>query len=217
MSSDLTFSLDFSSCTDLNSSRHRSFLSMSPLPSPSPAPVSFMVTQQTLSFSNPDDLLKHATHNWQDNYVTADLYTRKLIEPFIRRPFFILLRCDAPLMERFNRLKRYNFLVQSNSFYRYSCTNSFVDVSLEDFIQEDDRTVFGSPLSPDSDLSKVDCLQNLADFVNIHVSNSFPNLEGLHRHLDTLDLLHPEHLRPNWEDYFMVRHACSAEAARVTT
>ena len=81
--------------------------------------------------------------------------------------------------------------------------SSFVNVSLEDFVQEDDRTVFGSLLSPD--LSKVNCLRNLADLVNVHVNNAFPSLECLHRHLDSLDLLHPEHLRPNWETYFMVR------------
>lgn len=83
------------------------------------------------------------------------------------------------------------------------CANSFVNASLEDFIQEDDRIVFGSLLSPE--LSKANCLRNLNDLVNFHVNNSFPNLECLHRHLDALDLLHPEHLRPNWETYFMVR------------
>ncbi|KAF8807844.1 hypothetical protein BYT27DRAFT_7100059 [Phlegmacium glaucopus] len=154
---------------------------MSPLTSP--APTSLTVPQHTLYFSAPGGLLKYATGNWRNNYVTIDLYTKELIEPFIRRPFFILLRCDAPLMERFNRSK------------------SFLNISLENFVQEDDRTVFGSLLSPNS--SKASCLQNLADLVNIHVNNSFPNLEDLYRHLDTLDLLHPEHLRPSWDTYFM--------------
>lgn len=86
--------------------------------------------------------------------------------------------------------------------YRYSYASSFVNVSLEDFIQEDDRTVFGS--LPSADLAKTNCLRNLADLVNFDINNSFPNLEALYRHLDTIDLLHPEHLRPNWETYFMV-------------
>ena len=85
-----------------------------------------------------------------------------------------------------------------------------MNVSLEDFVQEDDRTVFGSLLLPD--LSKSKCLRNLADLVNFHVNNSFPSLECLHRHLDVLDLLHPEHLRPNWETYFMVRPTLSSNA-----
>jgi len=191
-----SFALDSSSRTDLSlPTKHLSFLSISPLLSPA---------QDTLCFSTSGELLKYVTENWRNNYVTVDLYTRELIEPFIRRPFFILLRCDAPLIERFNRSKRYEVL--SDPFYRYSCTSSFVDVSLEDFVQEDDRIVFGSLLSPD--LSKANCLQNLADLVTIHVNNSFLNLEALHRYLDTLDLLHPEHLRPSWDTYFMVRRVC---------
>lgn len=81
-----------------------------------------------------------------------------------------------------------------------------MNVSLEDFVLEDDRTVFGPLLWPKS--SKENCLRNLADLVNIHVNNIFPNLESFHRHLDTLDLLHPEYLRPSWDTYFMVRQTC---------
>lgn len=85
-------------------------------PFPSPTPMSFMIQQQTLCFPTPDELLKYVTDNWQDNYVTVDLYTRQLVEPFIRRPFFSLLRCDAPLMQRFKRSKRYGLLVQFDTF-----------------------------------------------------------------------------------------------------
>jgi len=177
--SDMAFCLDFSSRTDPDLAKQLSFLSMTP---PSPIPTTFKITvpQQTLCFSTPGELLKYVTNNWQNNYVTVDLHTRELIEHFIRRPFFILLRCDAPLMERFKRSK------------------NFVNVSLENFVQEDDRTVFGSV-----NLSNGNCLQNLADLVTVQVDNSFPDLEGLHRHLDTLGLLHPEYLRPGWETYFM--------------
>jgi dCMP deaminase len=104
LSSDSTFSLDdSSSCTDPNLTRNLSFLSMGSVPSPGPTP------QQTLCFSTPGELLDYVTYNWQNNYVTVDLNTRELVELFIRRPFFNLLCCDAPLMERFNRSKRYGF------------------------------------------------------------------------------------------------------------
>ena len=187
-------SLDVSSGTDPNLTRNLIFLSMG---SPGLNP------QQTLSFSTPGELLEYVTYNWQNNYVTVDLCTRELVEVFIRRPFFNILCCDAPLMERFNRSKRYYYWFNLIHLSIYSCASSFINVSLEDFVQEDDRTVFGSLLLPD--LSKANCLRNLADLVNFHVNNSFPDLECLHRHLDTLDLLHPEHLRPNWDTYFMVR------------
>ena len=105
LSSDSISSLDVSSRTDTNLTRNLSFLSMGHVPSPGPIP------QQSLCFSTPGELLEYVTCNWQNNYVTVNLYTRELVELFIRRPFFNLLYCDAPLMDRFNRSKRYGFLV----------------------------------------------------------------------------------------------------------
>ncbi|KAF8913132.1 cytidine deaminase-like protein [Gymnopilus junonius] len=158
--------------------KHLSFLSMSPLPSP--APISnTMLQSQALCFSSHTQLLKYVTENWRDNFVTSNLCTKELIEPFIRRPFFLLLSSDAPLLERFQRSK------------------SYADVPLQDFVEEDDRIVFGSPSS------RANSLQNLAEFVNIQVVNSFSSLQLLHSYLDDLNLLHPEHLRPSWDAYFM--------------
>ena len=101
LSSDSASSLDVSSRTDPDMSRKFLSLSMGPVPSPG------AISQQTLCFSTPGELLEYVTCNWQNNYVTVDLSTRELVETFIRRPFFSLLCCDAPLIERFNRLKRY--------------------------------------------------------------------------------------------------------------
>ena len=98
-------SLDVSSRTDPDLSQNFLSLSMGPVPPSDPTP------QQTLSFSTPGELLEYVTCNWQNNYVTVDLNTRELVETFIRRPFFSLLCCDAPLMERFNRSKRYVFFL----------------------------------------------------------------------------------------------------------
>ena len=101
--SDSTSSLDVSSQARSDPNLSRRFLSLSLGSVPSPAAIS----HQDLCFSTPAELLKYVTSNWQNNYVTLDLYTRELVETFIRRPFFNLLCCDAPLIERFNRLKRY--------------------------------------------------------------------------------------------------------------
>ncbi|KAF8167618.1 cytidine deaminase-like protein [Crassisporium funariophilum] len=182
----MTANLDYSSRSDAAAlSKHLSFLSMSPLPSP--APTTFIIsqnTQQTLCFPSTAELLKYVTENWRKNFVTIDLCTRELVEPFTRRPFFILLRTDAPLMERFRRSK------------------SFVNTSLEDFAQEDDRIVFGSQPSSES-ISKATSLQSLTELANVQIINTFPSLQGLYTHLDHVDLLHPEHLRPSWDAYFM--------------
>ncbi|KIM47742.1 hypothetical protein M413DRAFT_417056 [Hebeloma cylindrosporum] len=152
---------------------------MSPLPSPASTQTYSTLQPQTLCFSDAAELLKYVTENWRRNFVTTDIHSRELIEPFIRRPFFLLLNVDAPMLERYNRSK------------------SVLDISLHDFVNDDDRIVFrGEPTRSSS-------LQSLSDLVNIQVGNSFTTLQGLHAHLDDVDLLHPEHLRPSWDAYFM--------------
>jgi dCMP deaminase len=83
---------------------------------------------------------------------------------------------------------------------------SACNLSMADFLEEDDRTMFGTC---DSKLQSTvtDCLYRMADLVNISVINSFSTLQQLHAYLDRLDLLDSEHLRPSWDSYFMVsRH-----------
>jgi len=80
---------------------------MSPLPSPISTRSYSTLHPPTLCFSGAADLLKYVTENWRQNFVTTDLYARELIEPFIRRPFFLLLSVDAPMLERYNRSKRF--------------------------------------------------------------------------------------------------------------
>ena len=102
LSSGSTSSLDISSRTDPDLSRKFLSLSVGSVPA---------ISHQDLCFSTPAELLEYVTCNWQNNYVTVDLYTRELVETFIRRPFFNLLCCDAPLMDRFNRSMRYGFFL----------------------------------------------------------------------------------------------------------
>ncbi|KAJ6621190.1 cytidine deaminase-like protein [Mycena sp. CBHHK59/15] len=146
---------------------------------PHPSAASF--DKQPRCFSSPSSLLQYVTRNWRQDFVTADICTRDIVEMFAKRPFFLLLSVDAPLLDR---------------FYRF---NSFDSVSLEDFVREDDGLVFGASAIQEPDSS----LRSLSDLVNIYVSNTFQNLEALHSHLDGLNLLDPGHLRPQWDAYFM--------------
>ncbi|KAJ7110048.1 cytidine deaminase-like protein [Mycena epipterygia] len=160
---------------DQVASKHLSFLSMGPMPQASPANFS----EKPRCFSSSAVLLDYVTRNWQQDFVTVDLHTRDVVEAFVKRPFFMLLSIDAPLLDRFYR------------------SNSIRSVSLEDFVREDDGIVFGSQEVP------VSSLHNLSDLVNIHIANTFHNLSMLHSHLDDLNLLDPGHLRPQWDAYFM--------------
>ena len=59
-----------------------------------------------ITFASAKELLDYVTTNWRQNFVTVDLCTRHLVEPFIRRPFFMLVSVDAPLYVRFTRANR---------------------------------------------------------------------------------------------------------------
>ncbi|KAJ6604823.1 cytidine deaminase-like protein [Mycena vulgaris] len=145
---------------------------------PGQASIASRFDEKPRCFSSPSSLLDYVTRNWRLDFVTVDLYTRDVVETFVKRPFFLLLSIDAPLLDRFHR---------SN--------DSPHSVSLEEFVREDDSIVFG--------VGEASSLHNLSDLVNIHVSNTFPNVSMLHSHLDDLNLLDPGHFRPHWDAYFM--------------
>ena len=48
-------------------------------------------------------MLDHITRNWLKHHVTMDLRTYDDIEPFIKRPFFLLVFVDGPLSVRYQR------------------------------------------------------------------------------------------------------------------
>ena len=80
-------------------------------------------------------------------------------------------------------------------------------IPLDVFVQEHDEIVFGntSHLSDSPTIGSAhSSLHSLRNLVNVHIVNSFSSLPALHRHLDSLDLLNPERLRPSWDAYFMV-------------
>ncbi|KAJ3998521.1 cytidine deaminase-like protein [Lentinula boryana] len=46
-------------------------------------------------------------------------------------------------------------------------------------------------------------LERYRHLVNVRVDNDFPSKHALHAHIESLDLLNPLHLRPDWDMYFM--------------
>lgn len=47
-------------------------------------------------------------------------------------------------------------------------------------------------------------LHAVSSLVKLTVINTFQTVLGLHDHLDSLDILSAERLRPRWDSYFMV-------------
>ncbi|KAJ4485820.1 cytidine deaminase-like protein [Lentinula aciculospora] len=166
-----------------NAEKHLSFLTFDATPLPSPSPIFLegpsenspdVDTLSPLAFRNPTELLHYVTRNWKSNFVTTDLRTRGVIEMFMKRPFFMLLHLDGPLLQRYRR---------SNS-----------STPLQIFAAEDDEQRFGRESSS---------LNGMADLANMRVVNNLSSVSAFHAHIESLDLLNPLHSRPNWDMYFM--------------
>jgi hypothetical protein len=59
----------------------------------------------SLRFNTPVEMLDYATKNWRSHFVTEDLPTHEhdVLDPFLKRPFFLLVEVDAPLLVRLAR------------------------------------------------------------------------------------------------------------------
>ncbi|KIJ45065.1 hypothetical protein M422DRAFT_29922 [Sphaerobolus stellatus SS14] len=138
----------------------------------------------TLYFETPAALLEYVTQHWLESFVTCDLDTPELVELFNKRPFFLLVFIDAPLLTRYRR--------------------SHFNTSLESFVEEDDALHYGTPaLSTSKPKHQYAPLQRLSRFANIHLINPFDTLSELHAYLREFNLTNPDRLRPQWDTYFM--------------
>ncbi|KAN0100336.1 Cytidine deaminase-like protein [Tylopilus felleus] len=164
-----------------DTSERQSFLNMN-----SPVSSTFPHRSQPVLFASPEKLLDHVTRNWRKNFVTVNLTCTPLVSLFAKRPFFLLVNVDAPLLQRYRRLQGPDSL------------------SLEEFVREDDECVFGTDVySTDSDQKSLSGLRGLNHLVKLNIINTFQSLSELHFHLDFLDLINAERLRPQWDTYFM--------------
>ena len=86
-----------------------SFLSLDSA-APSPISTGFQrqaAPDQPLWFASAAELLEHVTLNWRSNFVTRDLRTERMIQMFIKRPFFMLVSVDGPISDRFHRANKF--------------------------------------------------------------------------------------------------------------
>ncbi|KAF8140572.1 cytidine deaminase-like protein [Boletus edulis] len=152
----------------------------------SPVSSAFPHRSNPMAFSSPEELLDHVTRNWRKDFVTIDLTSAPLIALFVKRPFFLLVNVDAPLLQRYRRLQGSGSL------------------SLEEFVRQDDACVFGTDLNPSrSDQKSLHGLRGINHLVKLNIINAFESLRELHLHLDSLDIPNTERLRPRWDTYFM--------------
>jgi hypothetical protein len=90
------------------------------------------------------------------------------------------------------------------SFFDRRLTLAKHHVSLEKFVADHDAEVYGRPLLR-AQLDGRSPIQELEKLVHLRIDNPFQSVPDLHAHLDSLDLLNVDRLRPQWDTYFMVR------------
>ncbi|KAK8869968.1 hypothetical protein IAR55_000538 [Kwoniella newhampshirensis] len=187
-----------------------------PLESPSISPASSASasasasssssSSSSLTFPGSASMLDYVTRNWLAHNVTTDLRSYEDIEPFMKRPFFLLVSVDGPLRVRYEREKA-----------RLSAREGHT-MTLEEFVDNHDTLLNGSLPSTittsSSSLGSIGAPTTLShhpqtDFrrtlslAHISICNNFPDVSALHWYLDRLDLLDEERLRPGWDTYFM--------------
>lgn len=171
----------------------------------------------TVALPDSKRMLDWATDRWNKNYVTLDLVKAEDLEMFIKRPFFLCVEVDGPVMLRWGRWK----------------SKHGEDRSLDEFVRLDDQVTFGSgPSSPASspsappmrstdssrslvggngildnlsitDPASSSGLNALRRYVHLRITNTFPTLMLLHAHLTALNLPSTTRLRPDWDTYFL--------------
>ncbi|PIL31700.1 hypothetical protein GSI_06403 [Ganoderma sinense ZZ0214-1] len=188
------------SLSHLGSNPHRvSFLSMvSPLSPDVASPAQDEEARRPMVFHSPTALLSHVTKNWQTNFVTLDLHTLDELTEFMTRPFVLVASVDAPLLERYRRSLQW-------SDYDH----------LEDFIREHDTFYYGPDDQGSGQVTpkfhrpvavgqpSTSSFRSLSQLATVHVVNAFQTIPALHRHLEEVNLLDPDRLRPGWDTYFM--------------
>lgn len=139
-------------------------------------------------FETSHELLAYVTGKWLDKFVIV-LETVDEVEVLSKRPFFLHLAVEAPLMLRYKR-------------YLQQCTGESRDtLSIEQFIERSDNYQFKK-----SGL-------NMTARAHVAAVNDAPTIQLLYIKLNNLNLDDPTRLRPDWDAYFMKLADLAAQRA----
>ncbi|EJD54210.1 hypothetical protein AURDEDRAFT_79039 [Auricularia subglabra TFB-10046 SS5] len=170
-------------------------------------------------------MLDYVTRNWQTDFVTMALDgTRpEILAEFARRPFCSILHVDAPVLARWERARKKARKAQE----RAPTLDEFVEEDDTLVFGAPDPTGASEqnpgPITPDVyenvPLPPVPgtgalrvrtapalrpSLNASSHLVSLRISNGYATKPALFAHLDSLDIVRPDRLRPTWDDYFMM-------------
>ncbi|KAL9108555.1 MAG: hypothetical protein Q9227_006641 [Pyrenula ochraceoflavens] len=140
-------------------------------------------------------LVEYATKRWQEHFVMTDVRDQNSLDLLLRRPFFLFLYVDAPLLLRW---KRYN---------DQCAAKQAAPFPLNDFVEASDEELY----YPSSSFHN-NGLANLADQAQVvRIFNGSESLTSLHSTLGDLNLTNQQRLRPSWDQYFMELASLAAQ------
>ncbi|KAJ2898547.1 uncharacterized protein MKZ38_003838 [Zalerion maritima] len=139
-----------------------------------------------ITFTSSDDLLNFVTKHWRTRYVTTHIDSPSLLDQLSRRPFFLLISVDAPILRRYSR-----HVARCRGQRNPESGEELMN--FEAFAQQSDEHLY----SPSTGLFS---LSARADIVLLNTSTSVAHLYAT---LGRLSLQDEGRLRPSWDMYFM--------------
>ncbi|EPS37862.1 hypothetical protein H072_8406 [Dactylellina haptotyla CBS 200.50] len=157
-----------------------------PLPKPDEGPttttvVSHFPEKSNDTFASIDELLEYVTGRWQERFVTVDIENEDALDALLKRPFFILVSVDAPIVVRW---KRY---IEKCKVYNSP------PPTLEAFVTKADTHMFNPRTG----------LIPLFVRATLQLLNPSESLDVFYESLKSIDLVDERRLRPTWDAYFM--------------
>ncbi|CAN6599167.1 deoxycytidylate deaminase [Trichomonascus vanleenenianus] len=153
----------------------------------SPEPSSDLV------FETVEALIEFVTVRWREDFVLTNLWDPQVLSALAKRPFFLHVHIDAPLLLRY---ERYRAAVESHQ------SDNEVVINFEEFVHKSDTLLYEEPHQ----------LAVVANRAVVILVNHFRTLKDLYLALYKLNLRDSTRLRPSWDSYFM--HLANLAALR---
>ena len=150
--------------------------------------------ENAIVFNDIQELLNFVTCNWYKNYVLSSECIASDLLLLKKRPTFLLISVNAPIMKRYQR-----FIEKFNN-ENGEAKNL---LSLEEFCELDDTQMFERGLNS---------IMNKSD---LKIENARNDIEEFYKILDEKQLTKFERLRPSWDTYFMTLSFLTARQSSI--
>ncbi|KAF9980810.1 Deoxycytidine monophosphate (dCMP) deaminase [Mortierella antarctica] len=174
-------------------------------------------TRGARCFDTIEAMLEHVTLNWMQHFATCDVNTVEGIAILRKRPFFLMLSVESPMMVRYRRCVQRSLYTlpsttqpQAPAAATVPSSDHSVDQDGIDRTQDNALSPASSPSTTSSQLSLHNPQQlvhlpayRLLFLADLSLLNPYTDLVSLRKSLEALDITNPDLLRPSWDSYFM--------------